>query len=225
MALKMILSPVISLAVKQAGDAMIEQICQMWGMDKNRSKLRRQLEAIKRKIVDAQESGAPEGWIKELDAAAHEAVDVLDEFRYEALRQNAIRQGASAKVIKGFFSSENSVLFRYRMSNKLIKVLGKIDEIVTEMNNFKLVPRDDPALNIPRETYSFVEEPKVIGKDGEKEMIISQLLDPQRERENISVLAIIGMGGLGKTTLAQLVYNDKRVQKRFQLPLWVCGVN
>ncbi|KAJ4778848.1 Disease resistance protein RGA2 [Rhynchospora pubera] len=97
MALKMILSPVISLAVKQAGDAMIEQICQMWGMDKNRSKLRRQLEAIKRKIVDAQESGAPEGWIKELDAAAHEAVDVLDEFRYEALRQNAIWQGASAK--------------------------------------------------------------------------------------------------------------------------------
>ncbi|KAJ1695033.1 hypothetical protein LUZ63_011731 [Rhynchospora breviuscula] len=101
MAVNMALSPVISLAVKKAGDALIEQICHMWGMDKNRNKLRRQLEAIQRKIVDAEESGAPEGWIKELDAAAHKAVDVLDEFQYEALRQNAIRQGASAKVIKG----------------------------------------------------------------------------------------------------------------------------
>ncbi|KAJ1695032.1 hypothetical protein LUZ63_011730 [Rhynchospora breviuscula] len=220
MALNMVLSPVISLAVKKAGDALIQQICQMWGMDKNRNKLHRQLQAIQRIIADAEERGE-EWWLKELDAAAHEAVDVLDEFQYEALRQKAIGQGASAKVIKGFFSSENSIVFRYKMSNKLTKVLGKIDEIVTEMNKFNLIPRD-PAASIDRETYSFVEESEVIGRDAEKEKIVSILLDPQRERDNISVLAIIGMGGLGKTTLAQLVYNDKRVKGHFQLLLWVC---
>ncbi|KAJ4773274.1 NBS-LRR-like resistance protein [Rhynchospora pubera] len=99
MSLNMVLSPVISLAVKKAGDALIEQICQMRGMDKNRNKLHRQLEAIERKIIDAKECTAPEHWIKDLDAAAHEVVDVLDEFQYEALRQNAISQGASAKAI------------------------------------------------------------------------------------------------------------------------------
>ncbi|KAJ4773273.1 Disease resistance protein RGA2 [Rhynchospora pubera] len=107
------------------------------------------------------------------------------------------------------------------MSNKLIKVLGKIDEIVTEMGKFNLVPRD-PTPSIDRETYSFVEKSEVIGRDAEKEMIINELLDPQRERDHISVLAIIGMGGLGKTTLAQLVYNDEKVQKTFQLLLWIC---
>jgi NB-ARC domain len=125
------------------------------------------------------------------------------------------------QAVKSFFSHQNPVLFRWKMSNKLAKVLGKIDEIVTEMNKFNFVPRDPVAI-IDRETYSVVIESEVIGREGEREEIVNVLLDPQRERDNISVLAIVGMGGLGKTTLAQLVYNHERVKGHFQLLMWVC---
>ncbi|KAJ4753017.1 Disease resistance protein (CC-NBS-LRR class) family [Rhynchospora pubera] len=178
-------------------------------------------------IADAEErrveSQAVQEWMKDLGAAANEALDVLGEFQYEALRQNAISQQscASAKVIKDFFTHENHLVFHYKMRNKLTKVLGQIDEIVTEMNKFNFIRRD-PTPTIDRETHSFVVESEIIGRDSDKEKVVSKLMDPKQVRDNVSVLAIVGMGGLGKTTLAQMVYNDDRIKKHFQLFMWVC---
>ena len=76
-------------------------------------------------------------------------------------------------------------------------------------------------MNRDRETYSFVLKDEVIGRENDKEEIMKRLFDDS-VKENISIIPIVGIGGLGKTTLAQLVYNDEDVQTKFEIKLWVC---
>ncbi|XP_024020170.1 putative disease resistance protein RGA4 [Morus notabilis] len=72
-----------------------------------------------------------------------------------------------------------------------------------------------------RETHSFVRNDEVIGRDDDEKAILKLLLDDTETIENVSLIALVGIGGLGKTTLAQFVFNDEEVQKYFDLKIWV----
>ncbi|GJN03997.1 hypothetical protein PR202_ga21502 [Eleusine coracana subsp. coracana] len=182
--------------------------------------LERQLLAVQKRLVDAEDSSeaAVKRWTKDLKAVAYEAEHVLDVFQYEALRRQARRTAGCSGHVR-----DKSPLFRYKGSRKLKKVLQKINVLVEEMNKFGLVERKEPPQAVFRQTHSALDDSAVIiGREKDKEAVIKMLLD-QRERPNVQVLPITGMGGLGKTTLAKVVYNDHRVQKHFELKMW-CSV-
>ena len=126
--------------------------------------------------------------------------------------------------VRTFFSSSIQVAFRIEMSGK-IKAMGKKLDAVAKENrdfNLKASPPEKYRLNMQREeTHSYVPNEKVIGREGDKKAIIELLLEPDNE-ENLSVIPRVGIGGLGKTTLAQFVYNDENVNKHFELKMWVC---
>jgi hypothetical protein len=69
-------------------------------------------------------------------------------------------------------------------------------------------------------THSFVHPPNVIGRDDDNAKIIDLLMQQDADR-NVNVIPIVGFGGLGKTTFANFVYNNKRIVLHFQLRMWV----
>ncbi|KAK9985315.1 hypothetical protein SO802_030266 [Lithocarpus litseifolius] len=54
------------------------------------------------------------------------------------------------------------------------------------------------------------------------QQLIDFLLQPDDDDVNVSVIPIVGIGGMGKTVLAQSVYNDERAVTNFDSRTWVC---
>ncbi|CAI0428740.1 unnamed protein product [Linum tenue] len=91
--------------------------------------------------------------------------------------------------------------------------------ISKDKDNFKLEVRTEEALVLCRETDS-CPLTIVIGKEVEKRRIIQLLLNSNCEDSSF-VVPIVGIGGLGKTMLTQLVYCDDQVKAHFEIRVWV----
>lgn len=62
---------------------------------------------------------------------------------------------------------------------------------------------------IREDTQSYVVDEEVVGREDDRNNIIKLLLKTNFEEKNAYVVAIVGIGGLGKTTLTKYVFNDK----------------
>ncbi|XP_078158548.1 putative disease resistance protein RGA3 [Carex rostrata] len=221
----LLLPPLVKIVVEKSGDSLVQKIGEMWGIDDQRERLRDKLLAVQAVLTDAEEKGdaneAVKSWLTKLKSAAYDADDVLDEFRYEELLRDAVKRGHKAGNVSGFVSPAKPVLFRYKMSTKLKEVVRRIDELVTEMVRFQFVPGQQGRVVHHAITHSYVIESEVVGRRDDKENLV-KLLTAVCPTGNLMVLPIVGMGGLGKTTLAQLVYNDPKVKEYFNLQLWIC---
>ncbi|OAY44849.1 hypothetical protein MANES_07G010500v8 [Manihot esculenta] len=65
-------------------------------------------------------------------------------------------------------------------------------------------------------------EPEVYGRDEDKRKLLDLVLRNETSDLKVGVIPIVGIGGVGKTTLARLVYNDEASQQQFQVKAWVC---
>ncbi|XP_042401479.1 uncharacterized protein LOC121991551 [Zingiber officinale] len=162
--------------------------------------------------------------LKKLKYLACDLEDVVDHYDTKVLQMQI--SNASFESVRDFISSDN--LFKSRVNCMIKAITQSLDFILLQKSILLNLPQSSShmSLNPYRETHSrnsFV----VIGRETEKNMIVNMLTnddDDDEEESNhatVKVIAIVGMGGLGKTTLAQLVYNDTRVQEHFaSLTMW-----
>ena len=71
------------------------------------------------------------------------------------------------------------------------------------------------------QAHSLLPAEDVVGREDDKKAVIESLLDYANAKENVSLLSIVGIGGLGKTIVAKLVFNDEQIKNYFELKLWV----
>ena len=102
--------------------------------------------------------------------------------------------------------------FYKEINLKLAEILGRLKLLAKQRDLLGLKESSGGEKPSPkRPTTSLVEESGVYGRDGDTEAIIELLQADDGSGYNTSVIPIVGMGGVGKIILAQLLYNKKLV--------------
>ncbi|XP_017984549.1 PREDICTED: putative disease resistance RPP13-like protein 1 isoform X1 [Theobroma cacao] len=189
-------------------------------------KLKRTLLPVQAVLIDAEEkqmkNRAVQEWLDELKDAVYDAEDLLEEIESFTLSRKLKEepQTSCTPLVRNCFSFPNP--FTKRMERKLEAILNRLDDIAKQTDTLGL--RNDvgkkPSPKLP--TTSLVDESEVYGRTDDREALIKMLLSDDASCHELGVITIVGMGGLGKTTLAQLVYNDSTVREWFELKVWVC---
>lgn len=169
-------------------------------------------------------------WLQKLKGAAYDTEDLVHEFHMEAEKHDATVAHVKNIVVKYLWTKPISAVFQCKTAHKIKVINKRFDAIVKERSDYSTIANSMPVVrsvvNISKITgevplWTNVDETSIVGRDQVKNQIISKLID-SIEQQNINIVAVIGLGGSGKTSLAKLVFNDGNIIKEnFEVKLWV----
>ncbi|CAL8082387.1 unnamed protein product [Prunus armeniaca] len=235
MAVESVLTFATERILTKLTDLAAQEFRMAWGFKAELRKLSQSLPILQDFLGDAAEKAkdggkAVEDWVKKLKDIADEADDVLEEINYEFLRRRVELQNQMGKKVLNFLSASNSILFRQKMARRIRKISASLAELKNEAAFIGLVAKKkDPTsqrIREDRETNAFIGKDEIIiGRNAVVSDIITTLTNSNTNEKNLSIMAIVGMPGLGKTTLAKSVYNEGAIDEYFNKKLWVCVSN
>ncbi|CAB4267259.1 unnamed protein product [Prunus armeniaca] len=223
-----------------------EEVRLVVGVDQEVENLIGHLQAVQGVLQDAEERQVKEAnvknWLYNLKDVSYQINDVLDEWHTAILKHHMEKQGKEGENNDLVLAKRNKVRFSIPsflrnilicfgqigdgiiMRHDIAKRIKEINErltwiaILRKNYNFQSTVRFTEQVERSK-TTSFVDVSTIIGRDEEKNNILSML---KSESGHQLVIPIVGMGGLGKTAFAQSVYHDQNVTTHFHPRIWVC---
>jgi len=165
-------------------------------------------------------------WLDDLKHIIYEADQLLDEISTDAMLNKLKDESESiTTIVSSWFSALTTNPFESRL-NKLLKALESLAQKTKRLGlevgpcaSIENLVSWKPSKRLS--TTTLVDESSIYGREVHKEEIIKFLLAGNSSGNQVPIISIVGLGGIGKTTLAQHVYNDPRTKKNFELQAWV----
>ncbi|KAF9671841.1 hypothetical protein SADUNF_Sadunf12G0091100 [Salix dunnii] len=229
-----LVSPILELLIKIAAQQVQEEVNLVVGVKKQANKLKSNLIDIQFVLEDAErkqvKDKAVKVWLDKLKNVCYDMDDMLDECSTAILTWEMDGENTrSLKKMRCCFMRSpcfclNQGVQRRDIALKIKAVSEKLDEIAKEkamygFELYKVVDHELPRLS----STSLIDDSSMCGRDDEKKILISMLLaENSQEAWDVDVISLVGLGRIGKTTLAQLPFNDAKVTANFHKKIWVC---
>ena len=160
-------------------------------------------------------------WMEELCHVSLSTVDVIDQFMKSRQQEKRSQVGQLGRDVLGF----RHLISQHKLGRKMDYIYAKIiglssrrpEQAYSHINQRTVLPSKSSP-----NPENINQEPDFVSFSDDVHAIIRRLLS---EDPTFSVISIVGMPGIGKTTLAKLIYNNKAIVEHFPFRVWTSATD
>ncbi|XP_061951358.1 putative disease resistance protein RGA3 [Populus nigra] len=229
----------VSVVLEQLNSIIIQEVKRevrlVVGVKNEVKKLTSNFQAIQAVLANAEERQLKDQlvkhWLDQLKDVSYDMDDVLDEWGTEIAKSQSKVNQHPRKNTRKVCSFMIFSCFRFRevglrrdIALKIKELNERIDGIAIEKNMFDFKSLEAGIKQHEHhETASVIDVKDVKGREIDKDRVMKMLFSTESSQgPALRTISLVGMGGIGKTTLAKLVYNDLKVETHFEKRIWVC---
>ncbi|WVZ48927.1 hypothetical protein U9M48_000317 [Paspalum notatum var. saurae] len=227
---------------KLIADMAQEEVSMLLGVSGEITKLEDNMENLRAFLADAERRRVTEErvqiWVRKLKGAMYDATDIMDLCQLEAERRKESRGDGNAPPPPGclqplLFCLRNPV-FAHKIGSRIKELNQRLEAIHKAARDFSFnanLASYSEHQTIPTDASyqerSQIDESAIVGEQIErdtKELVQVLTTAPRNNEDNhhqIKVVSIVGTGGMGKTTLAQKIFNEATIQEHFKTKIWL----
>nr|URP01821.1 Pid4-SYZ [Oryza sativa Indica Group] len=203
-------------AITKAGEAAAAEISLLIGVNKEIWFIKDELKTMQAFLMTAEEMEKKprllKAWVEQVRDLSFDIEDCLAEFMVHVGSKSLSQQLMKLK-------------HRHRIAIQIRDLKSRVEEVSDRNSQYSLISPNTDEHDTLRDEFRYwsaknIDEAELVGFDDAKESILN-LIDVHANHGLAKVIFVVGMGGLGKTSLVKKVYHSINIVNNFSCRAWV----